>query len=340
MFPTPRVSISSNVPQAQPNMKGELPNSTLFTHSIVEIKNTTEPAFNIKPETPVSGSLMQRRQRRELTLEIPNAPKVMIEQAPLDFEKLKVSSDKLSDDYISVVSSRYPSVETAVKTQISIKDETTGEPIPLPANYLQVADKNIAIRTQYPKNETSFIEQHLKMLMTEKTSVLVVIASQNDIDGESLRKDTEMHLPPYYDRDAKYGSVEVKSEANGTEKYASQIGAKRYQLTLTKDGQKVELPVIHVTDWGDRRTIPVEALRALAVDINQYVKGEGDLPVIHCMSGSGRAGTVVAAMQLVQPDNQYSTHEVIKSLRETGTPHMVQTKEQYQTLTELGTKMV
>lgn len=329
------ISNASKIPTAalapnQSNTKTDLINPTSVLNQVAEIRNTS-----------VTNGLAKRRPK--LTLNLSSLPQTQPSQELSGFQKLEKETDKHSDNYTGIASSRYPDIKTAVKTQVSIKDETTGELIPLPANYLQVADKNIAIRTQYPKNNTLSIEQHLKMLMAEKPSVLVVIASKNDIDGESIKPNKEMHLPPYYAEHAKYGSVEVKSEANGTVKYASQVSADLYQLTLTKDGQdgqKVALPVIHVTDWGDRRTISAEALRALAVDINQYAKGEGDLPVIHCMSGSGRAGTVVAAMQLVQPDNQYSTHKVVKSLRETGTPHMVQTEEQYQTLTELEPKIV
>lgn len=325
MFSTPRVSISSNVPQAstnQQNTKTNLINSTSVVNQVTEIKNMAEP-----------NSLAKRRPK--LTLNLSSLPQTQPSQELSGFQKLEKETDKHSDNYTGIASSRYPDIKTAVKTQVFIKDETTGEPIPLPANYLQVADKNIAIRTQYPKNETSSIEQHLKMLMTEKPSVLVVIASQNDIDGVLLQNNPAKNLPLYFNHNGCYGAIDVKSEANGALAYAEKVNADSYQLTLIKSGQSVTVPVIHITNWDDRTTILGKALRALAIDINS----QGGIPVVHCVSGSGRAGTVVAAMQLTQLDNQYSAYKVVELLRNTGTPHMVQTEEQYRTLTEIEGKI-
>lgn len=339
MLPALRISTPANAPSvpSQPNTQTDIANSTPFTNQIADIKNTVGASLNVKSEMSVSSSLMKRRLKGPgLKLNLPIEPKVMTNQVLPDFQKLEMATNKHSDSYTSVVSSRYPEIKTAVKTQIAITDETTGEPIPLPANYLQVADKNIAIRTQYPKNTELSIEQHLKMLMAEKPSALVVIASQNDIDGANLQNNPEKILPLYFSRDNSYGSINVKSEANGILKYADQINANSYKLTLTNGEQGITLPVIHITNWNDRAKIPTEALRELVKDINNK---EG-IPAIHCISGSGRAGTIVAAMQLEQPNNQYSAYKVVESLRNTGTPHMVQTQEQYRILTELEPKIV
>lgn len=325
---TPNTTTTALTPN-QPNTKTDLVNSTSVVNQLTEIKNMSEPNAPMKRKLGRAG----------LTLDLSSVQKPIADKVLSGFQKLEKKTDKHSDNYISVASSRYPDIKTAVETQISIKDEATGELIPLPANYLQVAGKNIAIRTQYPKNTELSIEQHLKMLMAEKPSVLVVIASQNDIDGADIQNVPEKSLPLYFSHDASYGSVEIKSEANSTLEYTGQVSADNYQLTLTKDGHKVTLPVIHIINWNDRTTISAEALRALTVDINQYSKGEGELPVIHCISGSGRTGSVVAAMQLTKPNNQYSAYQVVESLRNTGTPHMIQTEEQYRALTEIAGKI-
>ncbi|WP_140185761.1 protein-tyrosine phosphatase family protein [Providencia stuartii] len=325
---TSRIAVTSCSPN-QLSTKPDLSDSASFINQISEIKNTPTSPQNTKSEMPISGSLRQRRQRASgLKLNLLSTPKVVTDQVSSDFEKLKVN---LENNYTRVDSSRYPEVTNANKTQVSFTDENTKETVGLAANYLQIAGKNIAIRTQYPKDATSAIEQHLKMLMEEKPSVLVVIASQNDIDGANLQSNPEKRLPLYFNHDASYGSIDVKSESGDTLKYADQVNADSYQLTLIKANQTLTLPVIHITNWNDRTTISAEALRTLAIKINS----KGEMPVIHCLSGSGRTGAIAAAMQLTQPDNQYSAYQVVESLRNTGTPHMVQTEEQYRTLTEL-----
>ncbi|MDX4944795.1 protein-tyrosine phosphatase family protein [Providencia manganoxydans] len=325
---TSPIAVTSCSPN-QLSTKPDLSDSASFINQISEIKNTPTSPQNTKPEMPISGSLRQRKLGTgELKLNFLKTSKVATDQVSSDFEKLKVN---LENNYTRVDSSRYPEVTNANKTQVSFTDEKTKETVGLAANYLQIAGKNIAIRTQYPKDKTSAIEQHLKMLMEEKPSVLVVIASQNDIDGANLQSNPEKRFPLYFNHDASYGSIDVKSESGDTLKYADQVNADSYQLTLIKANQTLTLPVIHITNWNDRTTISAEALRTLAIKINS----KGEMPVIHCLSGSGRTGAIAAAMQLTQPDNQYSAYQVVESLRNTGTPHMVQTEEQYRTLTEL-----
>ncbi|MWT56448.1 protein-tyrosine phosphatase family protein, partial [Escherichia coli] len=79
-----------------------------------------------------------------------------------------------------------------------------------------------------------------------------------------------------------------------------------YRLTLRYQGKAHTLHVIHALNWPDHGALPrTDDLRQLAQLVNQYQSGspESSVPMIHCLGGVGRTGTLAAATLLLKAPN-------------------------------------
>ncbi|CAG9426179.1 protein-tyrosine phosphatase family protein [Providencia alcalifaciens] len=324
-------------------------NTSHLPERIKSIQNISELSPHLAETTPV------RRNRPKLKLNIEAATQATAFDKLTEKTQLLMNEKKIEYD-TEDKGQRYPNIGSAKHTQISVQiaDKSV---VPLAANRLQINGKKLVIRCQYPKDNAQAIENHLSMLMANKTPILVVLASKQEIHGSLFQKEK---LPPYFMSNQKYGAIEVtaKREKNDykVEPKQANTGGKplefsQYRMDIVNGYKKHSLPVIHVTNWDDGGTVAIEELIKLNRIIgiinegslfklykNKGVDIEGrnkPLPVIHCKAGIGRAGVLAAAMQLTKKDNTLKVDDIVLGLRTSGNADMVQTEKQYNTLLDL-----
>ncbi|HHL2559539.1 TPA: protein-tyrosine phosphatase family protein [Yersinia enterocolitica] len=226
---------------------------------------------------------------------------------------------------------RYPNILSRKSTQLDKN---------LNANKISIAGGHIANAGQYPKDEQ--IAGHLKMLADNKTSCLVVLASNNDI----VKSNSTNHFTDYFITNSSYAtSTLIKENYN----LGSSVLADSYVLkTQNSEGEDIEIPVIHVVNWPDKKSISSSALIEMAglvtetakinKEINNISLSKDDkwLPFVHCKAGVGRTGTFIAEYYMSNnPDNNVSLESIIEDMRASRNNHMVQTPEQLDTLVEI-----
>ncbi|HEQ1857823.1 TPA: tyrosine protein phosphatase [Providencia alcalifaciens] len=345
MFPinTNRLTVSQST---------EFPTSSNTNHLPERIKSIQ----NISELSPhLTGTKLVKRNRPKLKLNIEAATQTTVFDKLTEKTQLLMNEKNIEYDSESR-GQRYPNIGSAKQTQISVLNPYKSI-VTLAANRLRVGNENLAIRCQYPKDNDQAIENHLSMLMANKTPILVVLASKQEIHGSVFQKDK---LPPYFMSNQKYGAIEVsvRREKKDYKVEPKQINAgekslefSQYKMDVFNGHKKHSIPVIHVTNWDDGGTVTTEELIKLNRIIgtinegslfelykNQGVDIEGGrkpLPVIHCKAGIGRTGVLAASMQWMKAGNKLGMEDIVLGLRETGNPNMVQNEEQYRQLREL-----
>ncbi|EAZ1917567.1 TPA: hypothetical protein O7Y06_002854 [Salmonella enterica] len=205
-----------------------------------------------------------------------------------DFEKLlqniKSGQDKINAPSLGMA--RFSDIRVNPQTQVVLSDGT-----PLPVNTLTYGQEPVALAGSFPTENG--MEKYLQMLAEKNCSCLAVLTPP----GQMVAKG----LPFYFAGNHKYGEVEVSGEkASGTG------GADVYRLTIRYQGKVHTLHVIHALNWPDHGALPrTDDLRQLAQLVNQYQSDSpgASVPMIHCLGGVGRTGTLAAATLLLKaPD--------------------------------------
>lgn len=212
----------------------------------------------------------------------------------------------------------------------------------LNANRIIIDGNNIAIATQYPFAHQ--VEAQLQMLLDNCTPVLIVLASTKDIQNHQL--------PEYFSGSATVGEIQTVSKFLDYIDLGNTIEAKLFQLIVTHDQKTIDIPVVHVFNWPDHRTVSPETTsnlvalidskvaekRAVYAEIKHPVMDETDimLPVIHCKAGVGRTGQTIAALAM-EKYPALTLQSITKDLRASRNNLMVQTPYQMETLVKLHT---
>ena len=210
----------------------------------------------------------------------------------------------------------------------------------LNANRIVVDGKNIAIATQYPFDYQ--VEAQLQMLLDNHTPVLIVLASATDIQNHEM--------PQYFSGSATYGEIQTKSKFVDYIDLGNDIESKVFNLSITGPRGSIDIPVLHVSNWPDHRTVSpettiklvelietkVEQSRAtFASNGNAHIDNvEKMLPVMHCKAGVGRTGQTLAAM-VMKKSPELTLESITKDLRASRNDRMIQSPYQMKTLVKL-----
>lgn len=94
----------------------------------------------------------------------------------------------------------------------------------------------------------------------------------------------------------------------------------QYNMQLSCGEKRYTIPVLHVKNWPDHQPLPstnqLEYLADIVKNSNQNgapgrSSSDKHLPMIHCLGGVGRTGTMAAA--LVLKDNPHSNLEQVRA---------------------------
>ncbi|EEE1929758.1 pathogenicity island 1 effector protein StpP [Salmonella enterica subsp. diarizonae] len=192
------------------------------------------------------------------------------------------------------------------QTQVKLNDGT-----PVPVNTLTFAGKPVALASSYPKSTPAALEAHMKTLLEKECSCLVVLTPEEQIQASQL--------PAYFRGMHTFGEVHTSSQKVNSGNQEGTID--RYNMQLSWGEKQYTLPVLHVKNWSDHQPLPSAAqLEYLADSVKNIANQNGapgrstsdnHLPMIHCLGGVGRTGTMAAA--LVLKDNPHSNLEQVRS---------------------------
>lgn len=217
----------------------------------------------------------------------------------------------------------------------------------LNANYVQVGSHR-SIACQYPLEAQ--LASHLQMLFDNRTPVLAVLASANEIS------DSKFKMPDYFRQSGQYGAISLASKHHESINLGDGIKADVYKLTLTMPGsgkKGITVPVVHVSNWPDKTAVSAEVTDKLSSLLEQKTQEQralyekagssavGDdnklLPVVLCRAGVGRTAQVIGAMAMHDPrNNQLSVEDVVSEMRTSRNGVMVQKEEQLDVLMALA----
>lgn len=75
---------------------------------------------------------------------------------------------------------RFNNIPVAAETQVILQDKT-----PMPANIVLTGGQPAAIACSYPKGSLSGMESHLRMILEQKPSCLVVLTGDDQINAKN-----------------------------------------------------------------------------------------------------------------------------------------------------------
>ncbi|WP_368565597.1 protein-tyrosine phosphatase family protein [Pseudoxanthomonas sp. UTMC 1351] len=211
---------------------------------------------------------------------------------------------------------RYKDIPVTKDTAIRLADGTT-----YLANRMRFDDgQEIGVAMNYPK--PGDLPKYMQMLLENKPSRLVVLASDQDIKVGKL--------PDYFSSSKNYGGYQVTIDGNDARTYGV-LETRNYSMTVRgPDGRSATFPVRHVHNWVDKTTVEASDLIALASDMSATEKG-GAGTFAHCKAGVGRTAVLLAAQALLEDPNR-TAMEVVRAMRHDRSPWMVQTDEQLETV--------
>ncbi|HII1672580.1 TPA: SPI-1 type III secretion system effector GTPase-activating protein SptP [Salmonella enterica] len=214
-------------------------------------------------------------------------------------------SQTLSGPTLGLARFAVSSIPINQQTQVKLNDG-----MPVPVNTLTFDGKPVALAGSYPKDTPDALEAHMKMLLEKECSCLVVLTPEEQMQASQL--------PAYFRGRHTFGEVHTNSQKVSS---ASQGGAiDQYNMQLSWGEKQYTIPVLHVKNWPDHQPLPsADQLEYLADSVKSSNQNgapgrsssDKHLPMIHCLGGVGRTGTLAAA--LVLKDNPHRNLEQIRA---------------------------
>ncbi|ECE6742855.1 type III secretion system effector GTPase-activating protein SptP [Salmonella enterica subsp. salamae] len=219
------------------------------------------------------------------------------------------------------------------QTQVKLNDG-----MPVPVNTLTFDGKPVALAGSYPKDTPDALEAHMKMLLEKECSCLVVLTPEEQMQASQL--------PAYFRGNHTFGEVHTNSQKVSS---ASQGGAiDQYNMQLSWGEKHYTIPVLHVKNWPDHQPLPsADQLEYLADSVKSSNQNgapgrsssDKHLPMIHCLGGVGRTGTMAAA--LVLKDNPSSNLEQVRAdFRESRNKRMLEDHSQFEQLKAMQAQLL
>ncbi|EAZ4875262.1 SPI-1 type III secretion system effector GTPase-activating protein SptP [Salmonella enterica] len=214
-------------------------------------------------------------------------------------------SQTLSGPTLGLARFAVSSIPINQQTQVKLNDG-----MPVPVNTLTFDGKPVALAGSYPKDTPDALEAHMKMLLEKECSCLVVLTPEEQMQASQL--------PAYFRGRHTFGEVHTNSQKVSS---VSQGGAiDQYNMQLSWGEKQYTIPVLHVKNWPDHQPLPsADQLEYLADSVKSSNQNgapgrsssDKHLPMIHCLGGVGRTGTLAAA--LVLKDNPHRNLEQIRA---------------------------
>lgn len=127
------------------------------------------------------------------------------------------------------------------------------------------------------------------------------------------------NLPDYFKGHHTFGEVHTNSQKVNSGNLGEEVD--QYKMQLSWGEKQYTIPVLHVKNWPDHQPLPsATQLENLADSVKSMVNQNGapgrsssdkHLPMIHCLGGVGRTGTMAAA--LVLKDDPHSNLEQVRA---------------------------
>ncbi|ECJ4504901.1 type III secretion system effector GTPase-activating protein SptP [Salmonella enterica subsp. salamae] len=242
-------------------------------------------------------------------------------------------SQTLSGPTLGLARFAVSSIPINQQTQVKLNDG-----MPVPVNTLTFDGKPVALAGSYPKDTPDALEAHMKMLLEKECSCLVVLTPEEQMQASQL--------PAYFRGRHTFGEVHTNSQKVSS---ASQGGAiDQYNMQLSWGEKQYTIPVLHVKNWPDHQPLPsADQLEYLADSVKSSNQNgapgrsssDKHLPMIHCLGGVGRTGTLAAA--LVIKDNPHRNLEQIRAdFRDSRNNRMLEDASQFVQLKAMQTQLL
>ncbi|EAB6843746.1 SPI-1 type III secretion system effector GTPase-activating protein SptP [Salmonella enterica subsp. salamae] len=242
-------------------------------------------------------------------------------------------SQTLSGPTLGLARFAVSSIPINQQTQVKLNDG-----MPVPVNTLTFDGKPVALAGSYPKDTPDALEAHMKMLLEKECSCLVVLTPEEQMQASQL--------PAYFRGRHTFGEVHTNSQKVSS---ASQGGAiDQYNMQLSWGEKQYTIPVLHVKNWPDHQPLPsADQLEYLADSVKSSNQNgapgrsssDKHLPMIHCLGGVGRTGTLAAA--LVLKDNPHRNLEQIRAdFRDSRNNRMLEDASQFVQLKAMQTQLL
>lgn len=215
----------------------------------------------------------------------------------------------------------------------------------------------------YPKTQEE-LDLHVRMLRQLSPSILVVLAQDSDVTGETsgyfkqpgvtihgdLRMSSSLqeNLPASQDCPLDMQVHEMCIENHAGHGADGAAAHEAHEAQADAADQAVRIPVLHLSNLVDGHYLSPRQMDTLIRHVcsrertgsERNADGDEPVPLFHCKEGLGRAGQSAAHYMMHKwPDRVKSTESLIQSLRRQRSPAMLYSPGQINALAAWGKKL-